>query len=704
MTFLNPLVLLGLIASSVPLLLHLFSIRKSKPLEFSSLRFLKELQKTSIRKFKIKKILLLILRTLIITFIVLAFSRPTIQTSLPVLGTHAKTSAVIIIDNSASMNISDGKGNRLNRAKNISLSIIDAFREGDEVSIITANTIMDNIPAPVSTNFALVKQEIDKIQPIPNRFPLRSALSHASTILHQSHNLVKEVYILTDAQINIIEESSDSLLNFQKGIGIFSLPLGNTSENIGENISVDSVRILTNFVHKDTPVEVEALIRNDSDKDIQGVVVSCHFNKRRVAQKSIDLAKKEKRAITFSAVPNNDGIIQGFIELENDIFVTDNKRFFSINVPSPPTVAIIGTQQNAGFTDIALLTGEKATRSLQRFPQFFSPTASVAIDWDNLQTVIVTDYISDRTTEARLRQFLEEGGGVLYFTDTKSTQQQISTQLQSLGFDGVVDVTAQKNQALNVTLFDHKHPLFSGIVKTTKDKAVLSLGEQTIQKSRIINGGVPILSITEGSIIAEKKVGKGKILYCGVPPTLEWSNLIQLPIFPAFIIRSVQYLSQTDIKGQTYIVDENILLRLPKKFSMGGTFTITDPNGMAQNYSSVQYPSGAVIPFGVGKLPGAYSVMTDGVPVLGFAINSPSHEGRLTFMEAESLETTLKKYCDPEASFAIINETSNIAKNVAMARTGSELWKACLAFAILCAILEMIVARTTKNDMLGEIT
>ncbi|HRK59804.1 MAG TPA: BatA domain-containing protein, partial [Candidatus Kapabacteria bacterium] len=220
MTFLNPLVLLGLIASSVPLLLHLFSIRKSKPLEFSSLRFLKELQKTSIRKFKIKKILLLILRTLIITFIVLAFSRPTIQTSLPVLGTHAKTSAVIIIDNSASMNISDGKGNRLNRAKNISLSIIDAFREGDEVSIITANTIMDNIPAPVSTNFALVKQEIDKIQPIPNRFPLRSALSHASTILHQSHNLVKEVYILTDAQINIIEESSDSLLNFQKGIGI----------------------------------------------------------------------------------------------------------------------------------------------------------------------------------------------------------------------------------------------------------------------------------------------------------------------------------------------------------------------------------------------------------------------------------------------------------------------------------------------------
>ncbi len=703
MTFLNPLVLLGLIASSVPLLLHLFSIRKSKTVEFSSLRFLKELQKTSIKKFKVKRILLLILRTLIITFIVLAFSRPTIQTSLPILGTHAKTSAVIIIDNSASMNISDGKGNRLNRAKNVALSIIDALREGDDVSIITANTIMDNMPAPVSTNFALVRQEIDKIQPIPNRFPLRSSLSHASSLLHQSQNLAKEVYILTDAQVNVVGEKTDSLLNFDRSIGVFVLPIGNSSEKVGENISIDSVRILTNFVHKDSPVEIEALIRNDTDEEIQGIVVSCHFNTKRVAQKSVDLAKNEKRAITFSAIPNDDGVIQGIIELENDVFLTDNKRYFSINVPSPPTVALIGSQQNAGFVDIALLTGERAMNSLHRIPQLFSPLSATTMDWDNIHTVIVTDYISDRTTEARLRQFVEEGGGILYFADAKTTQQQINSQLQQLGFDGISEVTAQKNQSLNVTLFDYKHPLFSGIVKSTKDKAVLSFGEQNIQRARISNGGTAIVSITEGSIISEKKVGKGKLLFCGLPPTLEWSNFIQLPIFPAFIVRSVQYLSQTDIKGKSYLVDDNILLRLPKKHAMGGTFSITDPNGMKQNYSTVQYPSGAVIPFGIAKVPGAYSVLSNGNPVTGFAINPPSNEGRLAFMDTESLEKVVKSYCDPDASVALIDESSNIAKNVAMARTGSELWKACLACAIACALLEMIVARTTKNDMNGEI-
>ena len=68
MNFLNPWMLLGLLAAGIPILLHLLNLRKLKTIEFSTLRFLKELQKTRIRRFKIKQIILLILRTLIIIF------------------------------------------------------------------------------------------------------------------------------------------------------------------------------------------------------------------------------------------------------------------------------------------------------------------------------------------------------------------------------------------------------------------------------------------------------------------------------------------------------------------------------------------------------------------------------------------------------------------------------------------------------------
>ena len=45
MTFLNPAVLLGLLAASIPIIIHLLNLRKLKKIDFSTLQFLKELQK-----------------------------------------------------------------------------------------------------------------------------------------------------------------------------------------------------------------------------------------------------------------------------------------------------------------------------------------------------------------------------------------------------------------------------------------------------------------------------------------------------------------------------------------------------------------------------------------------------------------------------------------------------------------------------------
>ena len=59
MTFLNPFVLFGLAAAAIPILIHLFNIRKLRTIEFSTLTFLKELNKNKIRRIKIRQWLLL---------------------------------------------------------------------------------------------------------------------------------------------------------------------------------------------------------------------------------------------------------------------------------------------------------------------------------------------------------------------------------------------------------------------------------------------------------------------------------------------------------------------------------------------------------------------------------------------------------------------------------------------------------------------
>ena len=137
MVFLNPAVLFGLLAASIPVLIHLFNLRKLKKIEFSTLAFLKELQKNKIRKIKLKQWLLLALRVLIVLLLIMAFARPTLE-GVAIGGTTsaAKTTAVFLLDDTYSMSVVDGKGSYFNQAKGTIHELIRQLQEGDEAALV----------------------------------------------------------------------------------------------------------------------------------------------------------------------------------------------------------------------------------------------------------------------------------------------------------------------------------------------------------------------------------------------------------------------------------------------------------------------------------------------------------------------------------------------------------------------------------------
>ena len=75
MTFLHPLVLLGLAAAAIPALLHLLERRVPPEVEFPPLRYLSEAERQSARRLKLRHLLLLVLRTALIAFIVVSAAR-----------------------------------------------------------------------------------------------------------------------------------------------------------------------------------------------------------------------------------------------------------------------------------------------------------------------------------------------------------------------------------------------------------------------------------------------------------------------------------------------------------------------------------------------------------------------------------------------------------------------------------------------------
>jgi hypothetical protein len=207
MTFLNPIALFGLLAAAIPILLHLLNLRKLRTIEFSTLSFLKELQKTSIRRLKLRQLLLLILRTLLVLLIVLAFSRPTLRGSLiGNVGSHARTTAVFIVDDSYSMTVSDEQGELLKQAQQAARNAVRLFKEGDEVFLLPLSSLSGPGNASESSirDFGLLRRDIEEIRQSARLRSIEEGLRVAARLLAGARNFNKEVYVFSDFQQGVL--------------------------------------------------------------------------------------------------------------------------------------------------------------------------------------------------------------------------------------------------------------------------------------------------------------------------------------------------------------------------------------------------------------------------------------------------------------------------------------------------------------------
>ena len=77
--FLNPLLLLGILGVSVPVLIHLLNRYRFRETDWAMMRFLIPATRIRSRQIKVQDVLLLVLRCLAVLLVMLALARPTIR-------------------------------------------------------------------------------------------------------------------------------------------------------------------------------------------------------------------------------------------------------------------------------------------------------------------------------------------------------------------------------------------------------------------------------------------------------------------------------------------------------------------------------------------------------------------------------------------------------------------------------------------------
>ena len=123
MSFVYPSFLWAFLLLSIPIALHFFHFQRKKTLYFSSLSFLRTLEKEKKNVRKIRNLLVLLLRIMAISCLVLAFSKPFINNT-EIKGAEKEEVVVLYIDNSFSMTAKGKEGTLLSEARESARKII----------------------------------------------------------------------------------------------------------------------------------------------------------------------------------------------------------------------------------------------------------------------------------------------------------------------------------------------------------------------------------------------------------------------------------------------------------------------------------------------------------------------------------------------------------------------------------------------------
>lgn len=698
MTFLNPLVLLGLIAGAIPIILHLLNLRKLRTVEFSSLKFLKELQKTKIRRLKLKQILLLILRTLLIIFIVLAFSRPTIESSLPGFETFAQTSVAILIDNSFSMDVSDEWGNRFNQSKIIANEILNLLKEGDEVVVIPMASKEIARAKGLTKSINLAREDLNKIKIEIAKADLVHSLNLAEIAFENATNINNEIFVITDCQPNVLfNEQQDSLKLFEKKTPIYIIPVGMNSKSDIQNISIDSINLITRMFQSNKPVEIEVTFKNHSMRTLNGVVAGLIFNNQRVTQRTFNIDAGRTKNVSFTALPNRTGLFTAYVEVESDALDYDNKRYFSFYIPENPKVVLTGKRELTQYIVYALAG---AGLNMNEFVDFYDAERLSSVDFSKYDVVVCTEGTYRQNDLLRLYQFIENGGSALLFANSEDLLDSYSQFLSNLGIQVSNTRYYGSSQPAYLTAIDKMHPLFEGVFKGTTEKSNIVENIEIFKAKPAINGQF-IIEMPGGAFFTELRKGSGRIYYCAVSPDLNWSRFPITGLFPTLIYRSVMHLSATENIAVNAMPMQKVNLVLPMKLATGNAYRILDPNGVEFFTEAVQLPTGYVLSLDELKVTGVYSVygQNDRLVSLINVNHSPSESAIIPLKESEFI-SLLKSKIGEHNIIRFISNNQNISSDISRARLGTELWKIFLILAILCIIGEMIVARVTKNEVL----
>jgi hypothetical protein len=412
MQFANPLILWGLLLLAVPIIIHLFNFRRYRKIYFTNVRQLQEITIKTRRNARLKNLLILLLRMLATAALVIVFAGPyktdkNKQTNAP----SDRKIVSVFVDNSFSMELSDGNISLLETAKARALDIADAYSASDRFQLITNDFSGKTQQLLTKESFI---EEVHNITFSPFFRSTQDIISRQKRLLDTEHE-AKECYFISDFQKNTL---SPEQMEIDSSYRVILMPLFADKH---PNISIDSCWFETPTHRTGEPNKLFVKICGKGNESLQKLPIRLMVNDKQLGLGNFDLAPNGETITEILFTVHEQGTHHACIEISDYPVTFDDKMFFTFSISNKIGVAELSDNPNQKY--LQTLFGSDESFQYEKIDP-------KRIDYSlfkqySLIVLSNSDNISSGLTSS-LEQFTAEGGSVVVYPSANDKENNIS--------------------------------------------------------------------------------------------------------------------------------------------------------------------------------------------------------------------------------------------------------------------------------------
>jgi hypothetical protein len=684
MQFLYPGFLAALGFLAIPIIVHLFNFVRYKKIYFSNVHFLKEVKEETQSRSRLKHLLILIARLLTIIFLVFAFAQPFIPAKNAIVKEGSKAVS-IYIDNSFSMAAIGKSGTLLDEAKKDAADIIKAFGPTDQFQLLT-NDFLGKHQHWVNKKAFL--EMLDEVKVSPTVRTFEEISSRQKDMFESVNQNVKLSYLISDFQ-----KASFGMDNLKSDTTI-TCQLIHLEGNKTPNVYIDSCWFINPTRQFNQPEILNVRIVNTGQNDLENVPVKLLINGMQRAVASANIKAESEVQIELTYTNKESGIINGQIQINDYPLIYDNDYYFSYQINKKIKLIIVNQKEENIYLN-KLFASDPLFEVKQCTPK--------NIDYGslgncNLLVLSNVDEISSGLSD-ELKMNIQKGLNVLVFPGTKVKIEEYNNFLSNYA----VAMLPLDTALVKVDKINFKHPVYSGVFEEAKMKKE-NVNYPRVSKHfplKTSNKGnqEALISLINGDqFLLQYNAGLGKLYLCTSPLDETYSSFPRHAIF-------VPTLYKIAISSG-FAVPLFYTIGTSNSIELKNTNTQTDPvyhiqatNGKADFIAQTK-SNGFSTTIDAEKQikdAGNYWLKSSANDtLLGLSFNYNRLESVTNYFSIQELESNIELHKLQHIK-VIDKGVKNMAATMLNMSKGTQLWKWCIIFALLCLAAEIALIRWMKG-------